>query len=361
MTAFVQLYLAAYKEFVRDRMTIFWTLAFPLVFVVMFGVLFNFGGDSRFDVGLVVEDTGVTAQEVASIVRQVPVFKISEKGRDAEITALKRGDRRAVIVLPAGLSEAMAAKLPARISVYYDPANQQTSQIVLTITRQVLDRVDHELSGTQPAFVLQEETVQASQLRSIDYLLPGILAMALMQLGLFGTAQPLVALRDQGVLRRLSATPLPRWTVLASQIAMRLTIALAQTVIIVGFGVIAFRVPMQGNPLLLLGLVVLGALTFIALGYMVAAFSKNQETASGISSLINFPMMFLSGLFFPVEFVPQFLQPVIAAIPLTYLVDAIRQIMIGTNPLYPMPVDIGVLMAWFAGALVIAIRFFKWE
>ncbi len=361
MKAFLQLYLASLKEFVRDRMTIFWTLAFPLVFVVMFGVLFSFNGDSKFDVGLVVEDTGATAQTVAGILRQVSVFKLSELGRDAEMTALKRGDRRAVIVLPAGLSDAVAAKQPTRISVFYDPANQQTSQIVLTITRQVLDRVDRQISGTQPAFIVQEETVQASQLRSIDFLLPGILAMALMQLGLFGTAQPLVALRDQGVLRRLSATPLPRWTVLASQIAMRLTIALAQTLIIVGFGVIAFQVPFKGNPLFLLGMVILGALTFIALGYVVAAFSKNQETASGISSLVNFPMMFLSGLFFPVEFVPQFLQPVIAALPLTYLVDAIRQIMIGTNPLFPMPLDVGVLAAWFAVALVVAVRFFKWE
>jgi ABC-2 type transport system permease protein len=182
-----------------------------------------------------------------------------------------------------------------------------------------------------------------------------------MQLGLFGTAQPLVALRDQGVLRRLSATPLPRWTVLASQIAMRLTIALGQTVIIVGFGVLAFQVPMQGSPLVLLGIVILGALTFIALGYMVAAFSKNQETASGISSLLNFPMMFLSGLFFPVELVPGFLQPVIRMIPLTYLVDVIRQVMLGTNALFPVPLDVGVLLAWFAGALVLALRFFKWE
>lgn len=361
MQAFRQLYLASLKEFVRDRMTIFWTLAFPLVFIVLFGVIFAGGGDSKFDVGLVVEDQGATAQQVASILRQVPIFKISEMGRDAEITALKRGDRRAVIILPDGLSAGVAAKQPARISVFYDPANQQTSQIVLTITRQVLDQVDRQISGTQPAFLIEQEAVQAAQLRSIDFLLPGILAMALMQLGLFGTAQPLVSLRDQGVLRRLGATPLPRWTVLASQIAMRLTIALAQTIIILAVGVIGFQVPLQGNLVLLMGIVMLGAMTFIALGYTIAAFSKNQETAAGISSLLNFPMMFLSGLFFPVEFVPSFLQPVIAVIPLTYLVDAIRQIMIGTNPVFPMPLDIGVLCAWLVGSLVLAIRFFKWE
>lgn len=361
MTAFLQLYVASLKEFVRDRMTVFWTLAFPLVFILLFGVIFAGGGSSQFDVGLVVEDRGAVAQQVADILRKVPVFKISETGHDGEITALKRGDRRAVIVLPDGLSAAVASKQPTHIPVYYDPANQQASQIVLTVTRQVLDQVDRQVSGTAPAFVIQEETVQAAQLRSIDFFLPGILAMALMQLGLFGTAQPLVSLRDQGVLRRLGATPLPRWTVLASQIGMRLTIALAQTVIILAVGVIGFQVPLQGNLVLLVGMVMLGALTFIALGYVIAAFSKNQETAAGISSLLNFPMMFLSGLFFPVEFVPSFLQPVIAVVPLTYLVDAIRQIMIGTNPLYPLPLDAGVLAAWLAGSLALAVRFFKWE
>ncbi len=361
MSAFTQLYLASLKEFVRDRMTIFWTLAFPLVFIVLFGVIFSFGGDTQFDIGLVVEDQGATTQQIAKILQQVGVFKIHQEGRDAELEALKRGDRRAVIILPAGLSNEIATKQPARITVYYDPASQQTSQIVLTITNQVLTQVEQQISGTQPVFTIDQEAVQAAHLRSIDFLLPGILAMALMQLGLFGTAQPLVSLRDQGVLRRLSATPLPRWTVLASQILLRLTIALAQTVIIVGFGVIAFQVPLEGNPFALLGMVILGALTFIALGYVVAAFSRNQETASGISSLLNFPMMFLSGLFFPVELIPNFLQPVIAIIPLTYLVDAIRQIMIGTNPVYPMSVEIGVLAAWLAASLVVAIRFFKWE
>src|SRR5581483_9643255 len=100
MSAFIQLYLASLKEFVRDRMSLFWTLAFPLVFVVMFGVLFSFNGDSQFDVGLVVEDQGQAGQQVAGFLRQVPVFKLSEDSEDQELAALKRGDRRAVIVLP---------------------------------------------------------------------------------------------------------------------------------------------------------------------------------------------------------------------------------------------------------------------
>lgn len=361
MKAFFQLYLAALKEFARDRMTVFWTIAFPLVFIFLFGVIFGSNSDPRFDVGLVMEDRGAASAQLAQVLKQVPVFNITEGTRDAELAALKKGDRRAVIILPQGLSDAVAQKQSAPVQVFYDPANQQSSQIVLGITREIVEQTDRRLSGVPSTLIIAEQTIQAQSLRSIDFLLPGILAMALMQLGLFGTAQPMVQLRDQGVLRRLAATPLPRRTFLASQVGLRLTIALLQTVVIVGVGYFVFNVPMDGSWLMLVGLVVLGALMFIALGYVVAAFSKNQESAAGISSMLSFPLMFLSGLFFPVELMPAFLRPIVALIPLTYLVDAIRQVMVESNPLHPLPVDVAVMGAWLAGGLMVAVRFFKWE
>ena len=136
--------------------------------------------------------------------------------------------------------------------------------------------------------------------------MPGILAMSLMQLGLFATATPLVSLREEGVLRRLGATPLPRWQLISGQLLMRLTIGMAQAVLIVGISVAAFNVRVQGNFLALAGLTLLGALTFIGMGYLIAALARSVESAGGISSAINFPMMFLSGIFFPLAFLPAF-------------------------------------------------------
>jgi ABC-2 type transport system permease protein len=120
-------------------------------------------------------------------------------------------------------------------------------------------------------------------------------------------------------------------------------------------------VPMLGSWPLLLGFVLLGGLMFISLGYVIAAFSKNQESAAGISSILSFPLMFLSGLFFPIDFMPDFLKPVVQIVPLTYLADALRQIMVGSNPLHPLALDGALMAAWLVMCMLVAVRFFKWE
>jgi ABC-2 type transport system permease protein len=140
--------------------------------------------------------------------------------------------------------------------------------------------------------------------------------MSIMNLGLFATAQPLIALRTQGVLKRLGATPLPPSTLLAAYVALRLTTALVQTTLIVGIGVVAFDVAMLGNWLMLAGWVMLGALTFIAIGFFVAAIARTEESGTAFINLVNLPMLVLSGVFFPVSSLPDFLRPLVRAMPL---------------------------------------------
>jgi len=120
-------------------------------------------------------------------------------------------------------------------------------------------------------------------------------------------------------------------------------------------------VQILGNPLALVGMVLLGAVMFIGLGYLIASFSRSVETASGISSAVNFPMMFLSGIFFPLSVLPAFLAPVVRALPVTYLADAFRQITIGSVPEFPIMVDVLVLAAWAVACGLLSARFFKWE
>jgi ABC-2 type transport system permease protein len=361
MKAFVQLYLASFKEFARERMTIFWTLAFPVLFILLFGVIFSNNNDTKLDVGLVVEDKGPTAVTLAQAIKSIPVFKVTEGTLEPELAALRKGDRRGVIVLAAGLSQTIAQNKPVALQVYYDPTQVQQSQIVLGVVRDLAEQADRRISGTPVLLSVDAKSVQAQQSRFIDFFVPGMLAMAIMQLGLYGTAQPIVQLRDQGVLRRLSATPLPRATILASQVALRLTVALAQAAVIVGLGMLAFQVPMLGSWLVLFGFVLLGGLMFISLGYVIAAFSKTQESAAGISSILSFPLMFLSGLFFPIDFMPDFLKPVVQIIPLTYLADALRQVMVASNPLHPLALDASIIAVWMAACMLLAVRFFKWE
>ncbi len=181
-----------------------------------------------------------------------------------------------------------------------------------------------------------------------------------MQLGLF-SAVGLVSQREKLILKRLGATPLPRWTLVGSNVVLRLLIGIGQAVLIMGIGVAVFGVTVLGSFWLMAGIVVLGALAFIAIGYVIASFARTEEAADGIVQVIQFPMMFLSGIFFPLEIMPSVLRPVAAVLPLTYLGDALRQVMVGGSAYAPLPLDLGILAVWFVVCLGVSARFFRWE
>ncbi|HLZ22415.1 MAG TPA: ABC transporter permease [Ktedonobacterales bacterium] len=362
MGTVLSLYRASVKEFVRDRAAMFWTLAFPVLFIILFGLIFSGSGSPSYTVGLVNEDGGQVGSALTQAFHSVKPFNIKAGTFDNELSNLKKGQLDLVIVIPAGLSDQVRGQQTAQVAMYYDPSTNTTNaQIEQNIVQQVLASFNARYTQVVPPLALNTHTITTHTLSTVDFLMPGILAMALMQLGLFGTASPLVSLRQEGVLRRLGATPLPRWTLLASQVLLRITIGFAQSVVIVGLSVYAFKVQIQGNMLALAGLILLGAISFVAIGYLIAAVSRSVETAGGISSAVNFPMMFLSGIFFPLALLPAFLTPIVRAMPLTYLADAFRQVTIGSVPEFPMLVDIGVLVAWAIVCALLSARLFKWE
>jgi ABC-2 type transport system permease protein len=366
MRSFSFLYLATVREFTRDKTALFWTMAFPVMFTLIFGVIFSGTGSISFDIGLVNEDGASSARLVDSF-KQIDAFKIKEGTRDAELKALKDGKRSAAIIIPAGTGQALSQSSAqtgsgALLDVYYDPANQNTSQIVLNIVDKVVAGMNEGITGVAPALSIQTESVRANRLRDIDYLLPGVLAMSLMQLGLFATAGPLVSLREKQVLRRMGATPLSKMTLLASQVSFRLTTALVQTVLLVAVGWAAFSVHIvMANILSILGVVLLGATVFITFGYLISGFAKTEEAVQGIISLPNFIFMFLSGIFFPIEIMPGWIRPVVDLIPLTYLGDALRATMLDAGSTFSMARNIGVLVVWLVACAVLAVHFFRWE
>jgi len=361
MRAFKALFIANVKGFIRDRMALFWMLAFPVFFILLFGAIFSQENGASFDIGLVVEDSGPAGVRIAETFEKVPLFTIWQGDLEEELEALKQGNRRAVVVLPGKLSEAIARKEPCDIPVYYDPSNQFTSQVVVSIINQMIEETDRYISGAPRILRISKQTILSQRLRNIDYLLPGILAMALMQLGIFGTAIPLISLRERQVLRRLSVTPLSRLTFLAADVTRQLLTGLTQMVLIISIGMLVFHVQVIGSWRLLAGFVALGAATFISLGFFVAAIAPTEESGHAIAQLINFPMLFLSGIFFPVEMMPGWLRPVMEAMPLTYLGDALRQVMVGASALHPLWVDMAVLAGWLLACTALSARFFRWE
>jgi ABC-2 type transport system permease protein len=274
---------------------------------------------------------------------------------------MRNGELSAVIIVPTGYGESVAATgAPATVTVFTDPSQSAADGATKQLVGYVLAQVNQAASGQPPAVAPDFRSVQTNDLSFISYLVPSILGMSIMQLGVF-SAVPLVADREKLIFKRLHATPLRRWQLVGSNVLMRLIIAVIQTVMIVGVGSAVFGVQVSGNWLLIGALVLLGSLTFIALGYVIGSFASTEESANGMTSVVQFPLMFLSGTFFPIEAMPDALRAVARAMPLTYLGDALRQVMVDGTPFSPLWVCFAVLVGWLVVSFGIAFRFFRWQ
>jgi len=365
MTALLTLTVANIRSYVRDRAALFWTLAFPLVFIVMFGLIFQGGGGSRLELAWVDADGSAQSAELRTALADQAGVTLDDRQEADALEGMRLGQVDAVIAVPAGYGEQLAANAasdtpgpPATVTVYTDPSRQQLAGSVFQAVGSVLGVVN--LNDRPPLVIPDARSIQTETLNFISYFVPSMLGLSLMQVGIFA-AIPLVADREKLILKRLAATPLRRWQLVGSNVLMRLLIALAQSIIIVAVGTLAFGVEVTGNLILMAGFVALGAITFLALGYVVASFAKTEDSANGMTSIIQFPMMFLSGAFFQIEAMPEALQVVARVIPLTYLADALRQVMVGGVPFAPLWVCFAVLAGWLVVCFGIAARQFRWQ
>jgi len=196
---------------------------------------------------------------------------------------------------------------------------------------------------------------------AIGYVLPGIIVMAVMVTCILNTAMGTVEEREKGVFRRLSLTPLKRQTLIGGQIVNQYLIVLVQTAILIAIGIAFFGATIGGNLLLLWVVLTIGAFSFLALGFALAGFIKNEKSAHPISMIVFFALMFLGGCFFPIEQMPEFLHPVCEALPSLHLNDALRMIAAEGAGLGEIWHELPVLLGWLAGCSAIAVKFFKWE
>jgi ABC-2 type transport system permease protein len=288
-----------------------------------------------------------------------------ETDEEDALAQMRQGEVDAVIVVPAGYGDAVAAGesdpgsvAPATVAVYTDPSRQNLTGTVYQAVGSVLGAVN--LGDRPPLVVPEPRTMQTENLNFISYFVPSILGLSVMQVGIFA-AIPLVADREKLILKRLAATPLRRWQLVGSNVLMRLLIALVQSLTIVAVGALVFGVEISGSIALTAGFVVLGAVAFLALGYVVASFAGTEDAANGITSVVQFPMMFLSGTFFPIDQMPDVLKGIARVIPLTYLSDALRQVMVGGAPFAPLWVCAAVLVGWLVVCFGIAAAKFRWQ
>lgn len=347
--------ITAFKMYVRNRQVIFFNLFFPVMIVVIFGLI-NGNGNVSVNIGVVDQAHNQVSQIVLDRLGQFKAVKLHTGNLDSERAALERGDRDVVVVLPATLGQG-----PAALPAYYNAGKPQESSAALGIMNAFVDQASFQYAHTQPAFTLNAQPVNSRNLSYIDFLVPGVIAMSIMQTGLFSVAFSFVAFKQQGILRRLMATPMKVSDFLLSRIVTYLMMSVVQMAILIVLGLLLYHLHFIGNIAYLILVGFVGAAIFMAIGFGISGFARDEGAVAAIANLISFPMMFLSGVFFSLSNEPNWLQPITKLLPLTFLADALRSITLNGSSLWAVRFDLVGLAIWLAITLFLAMRFFRWE
>jgi ABC-2 type transport system permease protein len=359
MKAFRAMLVAGVLMLARNRVLLISSLGLALISILIFGALFGGGQTPKLGLGVADEDHSPISMQVLTQLQSSDSLAVTTGSVSAEVQALRTGHRDAVIVLGSGFGAALSQG-HAAIQVYYDQSNPITQATARAAVQSIVAGINQSLSHQPSPVTLDEQAISVHHLRTIDFLTPGQLGLLLVFTNLtVGIA--LVGWRKQGILRRFAATPLRPGVLVATQILSRLIISLAQAAVLVAVAILVFHVQVVGSWVLLGLTVTLGALTMLALGFAIGSFATTQDAAQAVVFLIAFPMMFLGGSYFPTDNAPAFLTPLIKAMPLSYLNDALRQIVNNGATLTAIQNDALVLGAWIVAALLVSVRAFRWS
>lgn len=345
------------KMWSRDRASLFWTFFLPLVIMVIFGLL-NFGELGKVDLGIVDQAQNEASAAFINELSGIDALRIATGGAETEQAQLADGQRDVVVILPPDFA---ASENPAVVRAFYHGGRAGESQVGISILRSALDELNFAITGAERPVTLDARPVAARNLGYIDFLMPGVIGMSIMQLGLFSVAFSFVTMKREGVLRRLLATPLNPATLLIAQVITRLIVVVVQTLILAGVAIFLFGAEFAGNFFAVLLAATLGGAVFLALGFAVSGWARSEQQAAPLANIVSLPMMFLSGVFFSRDVLPDILQRITDYLPLTYLVEAIRGMTVqGDSIIAQWPNFLGMAV-WLAVAFIIANRTFRWE
>ncbi len=334
-----QLTLVRFREFLREPEAIFWVFIFPIVLAAGLGIAFR---NRPAEVLKIASD----APQLTQALRGEKLLDVQELPAAAAVEALRTG--KVALLAEAG---------PAGTVVYrYDDTNPEART-----ARMLADRAVQRAAGRSDPVGSTDEILREPGSRYIDFLVPGLLGMNLMGSAIWGLGFAIVDARRKNLIKRLVATPMPRHYYLLSFILSRLVLLFVEVAVVLGFSALAFGVPVRGAFSSLTLLCVLASLSFSALGLLIASRARTIEAASGLMNCIMMPMWILSGVFFSAQRFPDVIQPVIKALPLTAVIDALRANMLQGASLSQVSPQIGVLAGWLVICFAAALKLFRWR
>ena len=364
------------KQLFRDKQTIFWSIIFPALFIIIFG-LFKF--EYPFTAKIIVIDN-IKSEETNTVIRQleyVPGISINTDINDEKVAKQKIQNLDKVefehtdpeskqvnkelatpdliMVMNPGIN---GAKINIRILHDDSKSDQITSFSVIRLTLE--NMINQQLlaqNGIQQIVNLTDESLNVKKLKYLDFLVPGVLAMSIMQSMLFGLSTEITSLKERKILKRIKATPLPTWKFLLAEILSRLILTVFQLTIMLLISIFIFKVHIYGNIGLIYLIALFSSFIFLNIAFIISAVAKTTRASEGIAQAISTPMMFLSGVFFARDTLPKFIRIIADYLPLSPLIDAIREIAINSAGILDIKNELLILTVWVIITTILALKF----
>lgn len=353
------------RRLFRDKVGIFFVFVFPLIFLLVFGGIFGRDQDVSFNIAVLNHSQTDFAVSFEEQLQENEVFTVSEDiatPPEAE-EEMNRGSLDAVITLPEdfGATDESAGYPTGSAEVLYDRGNEQAGVTLGSILESIFADINAELVPVEIPFTVAVQPTDAEGLTTLDYIFSGLLGFTILSLGVFGPTTVFPRMKAKGVLRRYHTTPIRVWQYFAANVLSNSFIGLLAVAFMFVVALAVFNVNMRGDYLSLAVLTVFGTVVLFGVGLAAGGWAKNENQAAPLANLIAFPMMFLSGVFFPRFLMPEWLQSVSDFLPLTPLIDGLRLIITEGKTLFEIGPELAMLGGWFVVIYWVAFKVFRWE
>lgn len=350
------------RRFFRDKLALFFGVAFPLIFLVVFGLMSSRDGVS-FRVALLNESNSSYATQFTDDIKNNKIFKVDGTVTTLDVAKEKmsRSQLDATIMLPREFGAVKDGQPSGTAKVIYTQNNEQAGQTLSSVLDNVFKGVNDKFVTVKEPFTVVGERLSNKSLSSFDYIFAGLLGFSIIGLGIFGPINVFPELKKQGILRRMHTTPLRVWQYFTSTMISQAIIGLVSLAVMFAVAIVAFDLKVVGDWLSIIAWLTLSIIMILGIGLAIGGWARNERQAAPLGNIVVFPMMFLSGTFFPRFLMPDTLQTITAYLPLTPVIDGIRLLTTEGKSLLDIGPQALLLGGWMIIIYVIAFRVFRWE
>jgi ABC-2 type transport system permease protein len=373
-------------EFSRSKMRVVMLILMPLLMMVMVGFIFPTGNSSLSNQPVAIANLDVAVGNVSfgdSFISELTDFNnitglmdiSNATGFDEIKTMIQDSEVSGGIIVPENFTSNLLSNRQGYITVITDQSNPQMSSIMQSVLRAVIEQLGTQLAAinlnhtynvsfAEAPAVLQPYNVETKGIvpgnpNYFEFVAPGIMAMVVMMSLMTGLPHAISYEKDMGTLDGMLVAPTSRWAIIFGKVSSQSIRGLIQGFVILGLAVLLFGVTIHGSILLVVLLIMLTVFSFVGLGILITSFADKEETATMVMMTFMFPMMFLSGVFFPIQQMPAFMQTIANFLPLTYAANAMRKVMVlGAGP-SAIFTDVLILAVFGIVLLTIAVPMFK--